>query len=199
MTLLKAVQGMENDLLQLCRLPVRTEAEKQKDVDMSEAHSPFIAEQGYSLHKEGHERVSGLSCYANPILQHYRRFEPKDTESPQTAGSGRAAAAVSTVASGTRLTACSLEGLANMPPHIQSAGGYNELLESATAVDTMDAMKAISYQMNTEYLHHAEKVEGLPILFRHASCSVIDGTSTGIRTSEWNTLIVCALKTPPGS
>ena len=29
-----------------------------------------------------------------------------------------------------------------MPPHIQSAGGYNELLQSATAVDTMDAMKA---------------------------------------------------------
>jgi|MDSY01.1.fsa_nt_gb hypothetical protein len=165
-TLLKAVQGMENDLLQLCRLPVRTEAEKQKDVDMSEAHSPFIAEQGYTASIK--RATSALVGYRVMPIQSYsiiRRFEPKDTESPQTAGSGRAAAAAaSTVASGTRSTFSGLQprrGLANMPPHIQSAGGYNELLQSATAVDTMDAMKAISYQMNTEYLHHAEKVEGL--------------------------------------
>ena len=159
---------MEDDLLSLCRVPEDLDAQigevasTPKGID-----APLATELNYAAAIK--RATSALVGYRSLPLQSYSILQnahaKEALDPPPAVGSGRvAASAASTAALVPRGTFAGLQpkrGLAMLPPHIQAAGNYGELLENATAVDTVVAMKAINYQINTEYLHHAEKVEGL--------------------------------------
>jgi hypothetical protein len=160
---------MEEDLQDLCRLLEDEEcATKHESSELQQQKSPFSTPKGYA--KAISKATSALVSYRVMPIESYsilQKIKTKTSESSHAVGSGRAVAsmAASKVYGGARSGASAglqpKHGLAGMPPHIQAAGGYGELLENAASVDLISAMKAINYQMNTEYLHHAEKVEAM--------------------------------------
>lgn len=160
--------SMEEDLQDLCRLLEDEECETKHESSELQQKSPFSTPKGYA--KAINKSTSALVGYRVMPIESYsilQKTKLKTSESSHAVGSGRAAAsmAASKVYGGDRSGASAglqpKHGLAGMPQHIQAAGGYGELLENATSIDLISAMKAINYQMNTEYLHHAEKVEAI--------------------------------------